>query len=95
MVESHEAGQNGEGTPDKDIWFIYRQVPGRFTAQPVTAAGWVSFIGAILGGILIAYLSGPTLQRIHPALFAVSLFAIILLTVFGLRKLIIRKGRRA
>jgi len=79
---------------EKDVWFEYVSVPGRFSAVPVSWKGWLALILLIAAPTAAMLLWGAPLLRQHK-LWIGPAVVLELAIVFGITlPLVIAKGRR-
>ena len=79
---------------DRDAWFIFSRRPGKISAKPANAKGWVALTGCVAVTLLVGQLTSRWALGLHPILSFIVLMAVITVGVLLTVRLAIAKGRR-
>lgn len=79
---------------DRDPWFIYSRRPGKISAKPAKARGWVALAGCVAGTVLIGHVASRWAFGLHPVLGFIVLMAVVTVSVLLTVRLAIAEGKQ-
>jgi hypothetical protein len=80
--------------PERAAWFTYSRRPGKVSATPANARGWLALAGCIMGTVLVGRLVFRLALASHPVLAFAALISVITLGVLFTVWLAVVKGRQ-
>lgn len=79
---------------DRDPWFIFVRRPGKVSAKPANAKGWVALSGCVAVTVLVGLIASRSALGLHPVLGFIVLMAVITVGVLLTVRLMMAKGRQ-
>lgn len=86
--------QSQKSPPNRDIWFLYSRRPGKISASPANARGWLVLAICLAVIVSIGVVAANWMRSLHPILGVVAPLIVIVAGVLLTLKIAVAKGRQ-
>lgn len=86
--------QLGSEQSERHVWLIYSRQPGKISAAPANAKGWVALAGCIVIIVPVGRVTSCCALQLHPVFGFFMLMAVIIFGVLLTIRLAIAKGKQ-